>query len=93
MLQENVAYCSKVQLQQNVSYVTNDTENDEYVAIYKATCMYKCDILIMPIELKFMIMRKNKLMWSYNKMMPTAHKYSYSKVCPTLLTTLKMMSM
>ena len=32
VLQENAAYCSQVQLQQNVSYVTS-TENNEYVLL------------------------------------------------------------
>ena len=30
VLQQNAAYCSQVQLQQNVCYITS-TENDEYV--------------------------------------------------------------
>ena len=32
VLQENAAYCSQVQLQQNVSYITS-TENNEYVLL------------------------------------------------------------
>ena len=36
VLQQNAAYCSQVQLQQNVSYITS-TENDEYVLLQSHT--------------------------------------------------------